>query len=121
GHTPQLSASVQERQRRLFAALDRFAVEGIVRALGADSWRTNDRIDVDALMLHLEFLPRHRRLVGRMCDILVEEGMLAHDGSKWQVVRPPAKTDPLADFDSSAASAIEWQLLTRCCGQLRDV
>ncbi len=79
----------------------------------------------DDVMARLKIQTRHDRLVGRMLDILREDGYLAEANGRWQTVDALPEPDPEAlwatlmaqypDFDA------ELGLTARCARQLAEV
>lgn len=66
----------------------------------------------------LQVAARYRRLLGRIFEVLAEDGYLAREGSLWSVVRMPVKQKPETELatllrDYPACSA-ELMLVGRC-------
>jgi len=102
-------------------ALSAAHVRGALRQLGCEL-RRGCRLSVPALE-ERGALPRHRRLLARMLEILEEEGQLRRTGSEWEVVSVDLAEEPqhaMAAGDSFGGSA-ELELLARAGRSLADV
>ena len=51
------------------------------------AWHEGERFTAEALAGRLGVIPAHRRLLGRLLEILEEEGFLRRDGTEWTVER----------------------------------
>ena len=99
----------------------------VLRAFDELGWnlRTEPVVSVDALAQRSGVLDRHARLLGRMLDILAEEGVLRRSGSSWAVVRIPEtpRIDAIASnlLDRFPEYQGETSLAERCGRSLADV
>jgi acyl transferase domain-containing protein/trans-aconitate methyltransferase/acyl carrier protein len=87
-----------EAYNALYPALDAACAGYIVaglRAMGC-TLAAGQPIDVAVLAATLGVVPRHRRLFGRLVEILAEDGWIEPAGSAWRVVRTPETSDPEA-------------------------
>ncbi|MDM0053600.1 type I polyketide synthase [Variovorax sp. J22R115] len=102
------------------AALDARAPARAAAALRLLGWR--DRIGEtrtgDDLQSALGIVPRHRRLFGRLLDMLARYGALRRDGEGWMQTAGLPVEDPVGD---TTAAAVETQLFDRCTARLGDV
>jgi amino acid adenylation domain-containing protein len=97
-----------------------------VRALTALGWepRPGELVDVTSLE-QLGVAAAHRKLLGRLLEMLGDAGVLGRTGEGWKVLRAPEPSDPGVLHGSLVArhpsAAIELTLLGRCGQQLADV
>ena len=84
-----------------------------------------ERVEPVALALELDVLPRYGRLLGRMLEILAEDGWLRRAGSGYELVRPIEHDEPgarmaglLARYPACHA---ELTLAADCGAALADV
>lgn len=81
----------------LLPLLDTLSSAYIVNALQRLGWHPGlgERFSTGTLNDHLGIRqPHHRLLLGRLLDILLEDGLLAREGDEWVVVQPfPAPRD----------------------------
>jgi acyl transferase domain-containing protein/SAM-dependent methyltransferase len=108
-------------------ALNRMCAAYVQRAFGALGWdlQREKTIDVEALRQRAGVLDAHRRLFGRMFEILGEEGTLRRAGSGWAVVAVPDSGDPDEEsrrlLEAHPGYAGEISLAARCARELADV
>ena len=76
--------------------LDALCTAYILKALEKLNWnvRCGDRISAEAILKRCGILARHTRLLGRILDILTEEGLLKKDGDEWVIVDVGECEDP---------------------------
>ncbi|MGD9832286.1 MAG: SDR family NAD(P)-dependent oxidoreductase [Piscinibacter sp.] len=81
---------------RAFVALEPLCRQWVASALKTLGWqpRVGETVLAPALADRLGVLPRYRRLLGRLLDILAEDGWLARDGAAWRVERALAAPEP---------------------------
>jgi acyl transferase domain-containing protein len=96
--------------------------EKAIRRLGWDlslgAFRT-----ADGIAALLGVVPRHRRLFGKLLDVLVEEGFLARRGEEWAGTGKPPGPDPdgIVDVLRERHPRLKAQLeLTAKCGRRLD-
>jgi len=111
----------------LMPHLDRFCAAAIIRAFqgaginfrSGESW-TRGRIEQQ-----LGLIPRHRRLLGRLLNILVEDGILLKKADNIQIVTDSHASEPVTSADELARRhpecEAEIRLTERCAGRLLDV
>lgn len=96
-----------------------YVVEAL-RALGLDL-HEGQRIDPE----QLDIQPRHRRLLNRMIEILVEDGILESAGDLWKVKQLPPAGDAHAKWEALSAAhppySAELSLLGRCGESLAKI
>ena len=84
-----------------------------------------ERVSVVALAERLGVVSRHRRLFGRLLEILSEEGVLQRTDSVWEAVRPLPCDDPQKQWTSLLSQApdfsAELTLLGNCGQHLAEV
>lgn len=112
---------------RLAVGLEELSRQYIVRALKRLGWSAGVGAVLDAndLLSRLKILPAHRRLVGRMLEILAGGGLLQRDGSLWRVVRELPVDDPKWLHQELLKryphAKVELTLVGRCGQQLDGV
>lgn len=94
------NAACNSEALRLQADIDNYAIflprfetlcaEFITDAMLRLGWTParGENVTEDELATRLGIVGRHRRLFGRLLEILADVGLLARDGGGWQVVRP---------------------------------
>lgn len=106
---------------------DILSVNYVLKALEQLGWQPqlHQYISTDALAEQLGVVPQHRRLLGRMLEMLQQEGVLSQVENQWQVNRIPLVQEPekiwqdmMAQFPSFQA---ELMLLGRCGRNLPEV
>lgn len=122
-------SSVQGRQdlgllefASLLPRLEALSTQYVRQALRELGWGAQDRhwFTTESIARELRVLRRYHRLLGRMFEMLAEDGDLALEGSKWKVLR----TQPLQDPDTELAVLLKEfpacsaeLLLTGRCGR----
>lgn len=108
-------------QAQLMDALDRKVLTTIWDCLDVSNWTPGQQFSIATVMQRQGVLPRYRRLVTRMVEILAQSGIVEMDSRgdgggrlKGEPLRPHEIQSPNSD-------AIEWILLSRCCERLTDV
>ncbi len=95
-----------------------------LRELGADL-EPGRGFATAELAASLGVVPSHRRQLGRLLEILAEDGLLRRDGEAWEVARTADATDPDARtrtlLRAAPAGAPELALLARCGAELPRV
>ena len=116
-----------DRYRQLIPRLDALALSYIVRAFADLGWRPlpGARVTTESVADSLGIVPQQRRLLGRLLEILAEEGQLAADGDGW-IVRAPLRADdgapiPQALTGELPACALQIDLTARCGESLAAV
>jgi acyl transferase domain-containing protein/acyl carrier protein/protein-L-isoaspartate O-methyltransferase len=131
--TESLAASANALRREhglesygeLLPELDRLCAGYIGEALETlgGPLRPFQRVAVGTLAAQLGVVDRHHRLLGRMLEILEEDGVLRADGSGW-TVRSALPTTRV-DGDALAPRFPQWRaqvaMTTRCGARLADV
>jgi len=86
--------------------LDRLCLELTVRALQKLGWNpaVGERVSTHALAERLGVAAQHRRLFGRLLEILAEDQLLAREGDDWKVVRALTSVQPGPDAAALAAA-----------------
>jgi NADPH:quinone reductase-like Zn-dependent oxidoreductase/SAM-dependent methyltransferase len=112
--------------QRALPELEASATEYAVAALSAlVAWEPGRRLSVARLANECGVVPRQRRLVGRLLEMLGADGLLRRVGDEWTVVRtlPPLTPDArLAGLMRAYPSAqVEAVVLQRCGAQLAGV
>ncbi len=114
-----------DQVEELARELEREAQGAALRGLEALGWerRPGDRVSAEALRERLRVTGDHRRLFGRLLQLLEGAGVLARetDGG-WVVTAPPGDSPPGAPVPPEQPEAtIEQALLRRCSGSLAEV
>jgi acyl transferase domain-containing protein/NADPH:quinone reductase-like Zn-dependent oxidoreductase len=110
-----------------FLAAEALSTDWSAAALGALGWapREGDPVAAETLAAKLGVVPRYRRLLARLLDILAEDGLLRSSGPGWIVVRPPAPQDATARLPRSLAqhptSRARLSLAGACGPLLSDI
>ena len=114
--------------RRLGAELEKLSQEYIQRALTKLGWSpvVGQQATVDELMDRLGIDPRHRKLTGRMLEVLAGGGRLKREDTGWRVVdRLELEADPSERreelLERFPRGQVELTLLGRCGEQLAGV
>ena len=73
--------------------LDRLCLGYIYQAFETLGWNLRSRVamPVDSLAKELRVIPRHAPLLARMCEILVQDGVIAREGNVWRVAGTPVE------------------------------
>ena len=108
---------------KLNALCAAYAAHGLSK-LGWE-WQIGQRLSAEALMKQLPVMGQHRRLVGRMLEMMGEDGFLEQAGSEWEVRRLPESRDPnttwQALLNDYPAHRAELTLTGQCASQLAEV
>jgi acyl transferase domain-containing protein/NADPH:quinone reductase-like Zn-dependent oxidoreductase/acyl carrier protein len=113
-----------ERYAGFFQELEALSTAFALAAFAALGWewRPGEPLSATDLAAKLGIVPRHRRLLGRMLEMLTEDGLLEPTGEGWTVVRPPAPADPAGRLATLrrrfAAHGVELSLVERCGAEL---
>ncbi len=116
------AASLGDRDlaRALVPELDSLGVQFILQALRDLSTEPTARrsFTLDDLMQELEVSDQHRRLLGRMLEILAHDGHLRKVGDRWEVCRETALEAPVTQCAELRVRhpecAAELELFSRC-------
>jgi microcystin synthetase protein McyG len=107
--------------------LEHVSVLYILRALRQLGWgiRPGDHQVIEGLAGRLGVAECHHRLFERLCEILVEEGLLGRSGPKWEVRKTAELGDPKVVMatlmEAHPACMTELRLLERCGSNLAEV
>jgi acyl transferase domain-containing protein/NADPH:quinone reductase-like Zn-dependent oxidoreductase/nucleoside-diphosphate-sugar epimerase/acyl carrier protein len=108
------------------AALDAACGAAVAAALRELGWQPaeGERLTAAELAEKVGVVPAHRRLLGRLLEILAEDGVLAPDGEGWVVRGLPHGADPRPLLDEVAERDPDLQarvaLVSRCAGALAE-
>ncbi|RKG92067.1 type I polyketide synthase [Corallococcus terminator] len=112
-------------QDALFHRLEALSAAYVVQAFQQLGWTfpRGDEFTTSALASRLNVVARHHRLLGRLLEILSEEGVLRRDGARWQVLRTPEEASPETWVGRTGTHppAVELELLDRCGTSLGTV
>jgi len=107
--------------------IDVLSAAYIVKALGQLGWQPQllTRISVETLAQQLGVVSQHHRLLGRMLEILQEDGVLRRIENEWEVCQVPEFKEPQeiwkALLTRFPAYQAELMLLGRCGDKLAEV
>ena len=113
--------------QRLVAKLEALATAYVIREFHGLGWNPapGAATSTDALAAQLRIAPRHQRLLGRLLEMLAEDGVVESTADGWRIARAPGMPQPEAlaaairagypQFDGEVA------LLERCGEQLGAV
>ena len=107
--------------------LEAASLDLVIRALTRLGWKPElgERVTASALAAQLGIVKTHWRLVGRLLELLGEQGILSRDGGEWIVRSTSAAGDPEARIkDLGRAfpqSAGEISMLSECGTRLAEV
>ncbi|ERN42091.1 polyketide synthase module [Rubidibacter lacunae KORDI 51-2] len=114
---PELNRQRQEQLPLLEAASGQFAIAAL-HQLGWN-YQAGESLQLVSAIQRLRVVPQHQRLLGRLLEMLAEDGILARQDDRWQVLQPlPSPVPPADALDVDSA---EWQLLERCGSKLAGV
>lgn len=118
---PEEFAGALQVYRELTAQVDKLSAGYIAVAFQQLGWdfRSGESVSLEALKTRLGVVDQHHRLLGRLLEILQEEGILKQSQASWEVVRQPGPADPAALLAELLAQypAYEAELtLTGRCG-----
>jgi len=108
-------------------ALEQMSVQCVIAALRQLGLplQTGDRVPASTLATQLCVASQHHRLLGRLMDMLVEEGVVKAESNGWTVLQSPAHCSIVSLSQQMQAqhsgAMVELTLLTRCALQLADV
>lgn len=108
-------------------AFSTLALHYVVQAFRQLGWNpvVGSRIALPDLLRELHLLEQHRRLTGRMLEMLAEEKLLSRDGADWVVTREwpagEATSRARAMLQSLPGYATELRIFERCGSRLADV
>ena len=136
----QIADSLQPEVRRLREQLGRqhyyevvepqleiLSVAYVLKALEGLGWQPQlqQRFAADPLAEQLGVISQHRKLLGRMLEMLQGEGVLTQVDDQWQVCQIPEVKQPLSIWQACLAKypayTAELMLLGRCGDQLAEV
>jgi acyl transferase domain-containing protein/ubiquinone/menaquinone biosynthesis C-methylase UbiE len=107
--------------------IDSLCAAYVLKALGQLGWQPQlyQRIRADSLAKQLGVASQHRRLLGRMLEILQEEGVLHRVDDQWEVCQIPEVKEPIETWQAllqrEPAYQAELMLLLRCGEKLAQV
>ncbi|HEY9228563.1 MAG TPA: polyketide synthase dehydratase domain-containing protein, partial [Gemmatimonadaceae bacterium] len=110
-----------------FIELESLAAAYVVRALRILGWtfETGECVTGDELARALGVVPRYRRLLARLLDILAEDGMLRKEGGAYEVVAVRPESDVFAQSEALLArhpsSHARLTLAAKCGEELASV
>ena len=80
----------------LFPHLEKLSTLYVLKAFREMGWKLQDRqrFTLESKAAELGILGRHNRLLGRMFEMLQEDGVLRRDDQGWEVSRAPTEQDP---------------------------
>lgn len=124
---PYMASSIAslEFYRDLLPQLDTLSAKYILNAfeqLGW-TWKLNQHFETTTIAEQLGIISSHRQLLGRLLEILTEEGLLKNSNDLWEVISlPNAKEAPVQTLLEQYPTAnAEITLLVRCGIQLANV
>lgn len=115
------------RYKILSPQLDALCLAYVLRAFRQLGWKphVNQPFTIHSLIGQLGIIEQHRRLTGRLLEMLQEEGVLESVDDHWLVRRLPEMEDPVQLYDrlqkTYAAFDAELVLLERCGNRLADI
>lgn len=107
--------------------LEVLCAEYVLKALHQLGWKPklHQRITSDSLAQELSVVSQHQSLLGRMLEILQEEGLLRQVDSQWEVCQIPEVKEPQETWKTFVAKypayLAELMLLGRCGQELAQV
>ena len=107
--------------------LESLCIEYVLKAFERLGWkpRLHQRMSFETLIQRMGVIKQHHRLIGRLLEMLEEEGVLHRVESEWEVLRAPELEDPQRQWerllDEFPAFDAELALLGRCGGQLAGI
>ena len=77
--------------------LDRLCLGYIVQAFETLGWnlRSRSAMPADSIAKELRVIPKHARLLARLCDILAQDGVIVREAGMWRATG--ARVEPSAD------------------------
>ena len=116
-----------EVYREVTPESDRLSTAYVLRAferLGW-GWHVGERFSLASMARRLGVVEAYERLLGRLLEMLEEDGALARDGAEWETLRRPESPEPRALFEEMLvrypACEVELRLLGRCAGHLDEI
>lgn len=112
---------------QLLAGLDTLSTAYIVEAFRQMGWQFNpgEHVTINSLAKRLRIIDQHLRLLGRLLEILVEEGILAEVDSGWDVVQTPSVSNSRSQVTALLAQYPdhrgEIELTSQCGPYLAEV
>ncbi|HLO89367.1 MAG TPA: SDR family NAD(P)-dependent oxidoreductase [Nostocaceae cyanobacterium] len=116
-----------EVYQELLPQLNALSVSYILRALQKlnQNLHLHQRLSVTSLVEELKIVPQHHRLLGRMLEMLQEDGLLSQVDGVWEVCQTPEISDPQQEWAELAnkypSCQAELSLLERCGTGLAEV
>ncbi len=111
----------------VFLDLEALSAAYVLKAFCAMGWefRPYQRFTNDYLVQKLGVIDRYHKLLGRILQMLQEEGVLRRIGSEWEVCQVPNQVAPFEKYTEILAKystfEAELNLLERCGQQLAGV
>jgi len=113
---------------KLLPQLDALSVEYILSAFQQMGWKLKQRFSTTTIAEQLGVVSQHQRLLGRLLEILAEEGLLRQYGycDEWEVSGVPDIKEPSASLINTLlaqypTSNAQLTLLARCGAKLAEV
>ncbi|MEZ4619269.1 MAG: SDR family NAD(P)-dependent oxidoreductase [Caldilineaceae bacterium] len=123
-----LAAHGWERHQQASDALEAVAIDYVLAALAKAGFTFEvGRIWQRETLAHrLGVIPHYHRLLQRLLDMLVDVGILQHEGAGWQVLKTPERQDPAIGLqtirvDHTGTIDAAVALLARCGDKLSEV
>lgn len=104
-------------------AIERMCVEWIVAAFEKLGWRPQrgERVRADTLAEQLGVVPRFRRLMPRLLDILIEAGMLEKRGAELEVSAWPSESAVENETPRAIEGDLRFQITRNCAVVLGEI
>ena len=106
-----------------FLDLERASARWIVRAFETLGWWpvAGERISAGVLAERLKVIPRYHRLLGRLLDILAEDGILSAETDGFTVATWPTRPAPPDEFTFSHSGQARTILTVTCGTDLAEI
>ncbi len=126
---PYLTSSIAQIAfyQQLLPQLDSLSVDYILIAFQQLGWvwKLNQRFSTPTIAEQLGVVTQHQRLLNRLLEMLMEDGLLKHQDDSWEVSRVPDIQDPQKQNNTLLtqypAAQAELTLLARCGAKLAQV
>jgi acyl transferase domain-containing protein/NAD(P)-dependent dehydrogenase (short-subunit alcohol dehydrogenase family)/acyl carrier protein len=126
---PDVKESISriKRYREILSQLENLSVAYLLKALRQMGWTValNQRFSTGELASQLGVITQHRRLFGRLLEILAEEHIIRLQGDEWEVITTPEIHDPQVQIQTLITeypdASAELTLLERCGTRLAEV
>jgi len=113
--------------REVLTQLEALSVAYVLNAFQKMGWefQLNQSFSIAKIAQQLGVVDQHQRLLGRLLEILAEEGILRQIGREWEVNQVPEIQSPHEPISTllaqSPAAEAELSLLQRCGSKLAQV